>query len=258
MSANSDVPHPLAIGNRRNAPGVCPTVSKPVEAKNHLLTAIPEAERAALTTRLETVRLARGDVLLEPGVPVQSIFFPETCVVSAVQPFSTGEEVETSTIGCEGLICVSAALNGAERARLRHVVQIGGEAARLPRDAFLDSLQNLPDFRRLFLDYAGRLIGTLMLSVACNRVHTVEKRLARWLLMTRDRSQTEHLPMTHDVIAQMLGVHRPTVSVAMRALEIAGTIEARRGRVTIRDRRALEVIACECYRLGARQLPAQC
>lgn len=228
------------------------------EPKNYLLKALPESERATLLPLLEAVDLPRAAVLHEPGGPVTSLLFPESCVISVVQPFSNGEDIECATVGCEGVLCLATALAGQDHASTRHSVQIAGQAHRMARETFADSFDSLPEFRRLVLAYAGGLISTLMLSVACNRVHDVERRLARWLLMTHDRSQVEEMPLTQDVMAEMLGVHRPTVSVAIRALEGAGLIETRRGIIRIRDRTALEAAACECYHIGARRLPARC
>jgi CRP-like cAMP-binding protein len=233
-------------------------VEKQDEPKNHLLRALPGNERQALQRKLETVDLDRGETLHEPGSPVTSLLFPESCVISVIQPFSNGEDIEAATIGCEGILCIATALAGHDNASTRHKVQIAGRAHRLGREAFSQHFEALPEFRRLVLAYAGGLISTLMLSVACNRSHEAEKRLARWLLMTHDRSQTELLPLTQDVMAEMLGVHRPTVSLAIKGLERAGLIETRRGVVRIRDRPALEAAACECYAIGAKRLPARC
>lgn len=220
------------------------------KAGNRLLDALADEARAALLPLIETVLLAPGVVLCEPGDSIHSVHFPVSCIISLVQPYASGESVETATIGCEGMVCLRVALAAAETAGTRHLVQIGGRALRMNRHDFLRCLDEVAGFRRQILRHAVRFIDTALLSVACNRVHPAEQRLARWLLMTRDRCADDALPLTHDLIAEMLGVHRPTVTNALAALRQAGLVETRRGHVVIVDRGGLEQASCACYQLA--------
>lgn len=220
------------------------------KAGNRLLDALSEEARAALLPLVDSVLLARGEVLSEPGERIRSVHFPVSCVVSLVQSYASGESVETATIGCEGMVCLRAAMAGTEVAATRHLVQIGGRALRMGRHDFLRSLEGIAGFRQRVLAWAAAFIDTALLSVACNRVHPAEQRLARWLLMTRDRCAHDVLPLTHDLIAEMLGVYRPTVTNALASLRQAGLIETGRGHIVIVDRPGLELAACECYRLA--------
>lgn len=226
------------------------TIDNIEQPLNHILRALPEADYAQLAGTLERATLPKGQVLLEPGDPIAWVVFPETAVLSLIQSYPQGVAVETASVGCEGVVGLPAALDKRELAQQRHLVQLGGRAIRMSRDDFLRAFEALPAFREIVLRFAADFLGTVLLSVACNRVHTVDKRLARWLLMMRDRSSSETLPLTHDVLAEMLGVHRPTVSIAARGLEHAGLIRYRRGTVTIVDRSGLEGAACDCYHIA--------
>lgn len=229
-----------------------------IRHRNHLLRDIPRQERDRIDTHLQPVTLTRGQVLLEAGEEVKAFHFPETCVISLLQPYASGQSVETATVGCEGVVCVATALSVHESSIARHVVQIEGEAMCMTRGLFVAAMENLPGFRKLILKYASAFVGASLLSTACNRLHPVEQRLARWLLLTRDRSITDVIALTHDQISEMLGVHRPTVTNALRSLEVIGAIDMRRGRVAIADRSVLEAAACECYEMTAHRLPAGC
>lgn len=226
-------------------------------SNNRLIRSLAEEDFAPIAPFLVPVRLRRDEVLYEAGDEIQVVYFPETCVVSVVQSFSTGENIETATIGCEGCACLGVSLGG-ERASGRYVVQIGGEALRMARIDFVRAADQQPGFRRCVQRFTRGFLETALLSVACNRIHSVEQRLARWLLMTRDRSSEGPLTLTHDTLSDMLGVHRPTVTVALRDLREAGIVETRPGAIAILDRERLEEKSCECYRLSIRALPAGC
>jgi CRP-like cAMP-binding protein len=217
---------------------------------NRLLAAVAEPERARVLARSVALDLARDEVLYEPGEPIRFVFFPETCVVSLLQPFASGVAVETATIGCEGMVWVGILLSERENATLRTLAQIGGRALRVSRADALGLVSELLGFRSAVLGFAASLLETAMLSVACNRVHDVRARLARWLLMTHDRCAGNVLPLTHDTLSEMLGVHRPTVTHALSSLRRAGLVESSRAEIVIRDRPGLEAAACECYRLA--------
>ena len=226
--------------------------------RNHLLKALPARELKTVRQLLQCVELQRGEVLLEVGAAVQFMYFPETSVLSISQPYASGSTVEVAAVGCEGMACISSAFDGSERSCARHSVQIEGRAMRLKRTDFDELFASQPSFRSLTLAYGSGFIAAMLLSIACNRLHPVEPRLARWLLVTLDRSVCNDLPLTHEVMAEMLGVHRPTVTNALQTLERSGAIVARRGRVGIIDRQLLERHACECFELAATRLPARC
>jgi len=228
-----------------------------VTANNTLIRSLAEPDYAAIAQLLVPVRLKRDEVLHEPGDEVQFVHFPETCVISLVQSFTGGQNIETATIGCEGCACLSVAF-GSEQADARYVVQIGGDALRMARTDFSRAMEAQPAFRSGVQSFMRGFLHTTLLSVACNRMHSVEQRLARWLLMTLDRSREGPLTLTHDTVSDMLGVHRPTVTVALRDLREAGIVETRPGTITILDRARLEDKSCECYRLATRALPAGC
>lgn len=228
-------------------------------SRSHFMKAAAAGEIDVLQPMMERVELRRGQVLYEPGDVVGAMYFPESCVISLLQTFSDGTTVESSTVGCEGFICLAAALepNGS-RASMRQFVQVGGNALRISSTDFARAFSDLPAFKSLVLRFSSGFISSALLQVACNRAHNVEKRLARWLLMTRDRSTEDAMPLTHDILGEMLGVHRPTVTVALRDLRAAGLIDSRPGQITIIDRDGLEAVACECYGLAVRVLPSSC
>ncbi len=226
--------------------------------RNHLLRALPARELRIVQTHLEAIDLERGAVLADVGDPIRHMYFPETAVLSINQPYASGDSVEVAAVGCEGMIDIAVALRNAERSTARHVVQFDGRAMRLKRGDFDMLFQSQTVFRKLIHTFAAGFIASTLLSIACNRLHLVEARLARWLLIALDRSVDHILPLTHEVIAEMLGVHRPTVTVTLQLIEKSGALRVSRGRVEIVDRAILESIACECYHRAVEQLPAGC
>jgi CRP-like cAMP-binding protein len=221
---------------------------------NHILRELPVKEADLLQPRLERMRFKRGDIVIDDGMPCEHLVFPTTAVVSLIQRFENGEAAEVATIGCEGLLGVGTVLGGQPRARLRHLVQIQGEGLRMSREDFERCMSGSTVFSLHVNRYIGHLLETAYLNVACNRLHTVEKRLARWLLMIRDRTNVDRLALTQQILATILGVTRPTVTVAAQAMEEAGLIEYRHGVITIADRARLQSAACECYRIGRQRL----
>ena len=186
------------------------------------------------------------------------IFFPDSGVVSVVAVYPDGSIIEMATIGREGCAGVQAVL-GAKTSSARLLVQIPGTAAKMSRAAFTQAVESMPSFRSLMDTYLHAFLDQVMVSAACNGAHGLKERLARWLLMMRDRSDDDALPITQSLLAEMLGVQRPTVTNAARQLEHAGLIERGRRQVTILDRQKLIGASCECYELvrmrTARHLP---
>ena len=176
------------------------------------------------------------------------VFFPDSGVISVLAMYADGNIIEMATIGREGCAGVQAAL-GAKSSSAQLLVQIPGSAAKMSRAAFTRAMQSMPSFRSLMYAYVQAFLEQVMVSGACNGAHSLTERLARWLLMMRDRSDDDALPITQNLLAEMLGVQRPTITNAVRELERAGLIEPGRGQVTILDRKGLTKASCECYRM---------
>lgn len=214
---------------------------------NRLLAALEPGDHRQLAAQLERQRLERGQVLFEPDEELRHAWFPETCVVSLTVPMRDGGGTEAATTGREGMVGLMAALSS-HRALSRAVVQVPGSALRLPATALRAVFEASPQVRQRCLCYVDALLAQVLQSAACSALHSVEARLCRWLLQLDDRTEGEpRLPLTHDFLAEMLGAHRSTVTLAARVLQRAGLIAYRRGQVTVLDRAGLEEAACECY-----------
>jgi CRP-like cAMP-binding protein len=233
-----------AIGARRRRP-FSEMATKP---KNHLLASLSAAEWTRSRKHFEPFDLVRGQVLLEVGEPLSHLYFPEDGIVSMVATFETGAMAETATIGPEGVVSVRAVLGG-ENALNRKIVQISGSSYRIEVRAVERLQREIPAFRLELLAYAQVFLSQAMQLVACNGVHSLEERCARWLLMYHDRSEEDRFPLTQEFWAEMLGVSRPAVNRVARALQDAGLISYGRGMVEIEDRRGLKKMSCECYEI---------
>ena len=214
--------------------------------RNHLLACLPPEEQARLRPTLERVELESHDVLSEPGERISHVYFPETGVISLIAVMHDGSAVEAGTVGNEGVAGVSAFL-GADSFPIRMIAQVPGDALRMRVEAFRSARDTSPSLGDAVLRYTQALLVQMAQSAACNRLHAVDARAARWLLMTHDRVDGDDFHLTQDFLAMMLGVHRPTVTITMRVLQKAGLITYTRGHVTVLDRRALEEASCECY-----------
>jgi len=216
--------------------------------RNRLLLALPTRNLKRLLPDLEYIRCQRELVLLDADSSLDHVFFPDSGVVSVLAVYADGNIIEMATIGREGCTGIQAVF-GAKRSSAQFLVQIPGSAARMSRKAFMRAMQSMPSFRSLMHAYMHAFLEQVMVSVACNGAHSLKERLARWLLMMRDRSDGDDLPITQGLLAEMLGVQRPTITNAARELERAGLIERGRRQVTILDRRGLAEASCECYQL---------
>jgi len=196
----------------------------------------------------ERIRCARGEVLMDADSPLDHVFFPDTGVVSVVAVYADGSIIEMATVGREGCTSVQA-IFGASTSSVRLLAQIPGSAAKMSRAAFTRAMESMPAFRSLMYAYAQAFIEQVLVSVACNGAHNLKQRLARWLLMMRDRADDDALQITQSLLAEMLGVQRPTITNAARELEVAGLIVRGRRQVTILDRPGLLAASCECYQL---------
>jgi CRP-like cAMP-binding protein len=215
---------------------------------NRLLLALPPRNLKRLLPDLEQTPCEREDVLVEAESSLDHIFFPDSGVVSVLAVYADGSMIEMATIGREGCTGVQAAF-GAKSSSVQLLVQIPGSAAKMSRAAFQRAMHSMPVFRNLMYEYVQAFLEQVMVSVACNGAHSLKQRLARWLLMMRDRSDDDRLPITQSLLAEMLGAQRPTITNIARELELAGLIERGRRQVTILDRRGLTEVSCECYQL---------
>ena len=216
--------------------------------RNRLLLALPSRDLKQLMPELEHIRCERGQILMDADRSLDHVFFPDSGVVSAVAVYSDGSVIEMATIGREGFTSVIAVF-GAKSSSSRLLVQIPGSATKMPRAAFTRAMGSMPSFRNLMYAYVYAFLEQVQVSVACNGAHSLKERLARWLLMMRDRSDEDALPITQDLLAEMLGVQRPTITNAARELERAGLIARGRRQITILDRQGLTKASCECYQL---------
>jgi CRP-like cAMP-binding protein len=218
----------------------------PERPLNRLLAALPPTEYGRLHSRIDVVRPRRDDVLYERGSKMEFVYFPESGTISLLAPVAEGDAVEVGTVGNEGMGGLSVALGG-DTSPHRATMQIPGRVLRMRAADFRELVPPGHPLHLLALRYAEAFTMQISQSVACNRVHTVSQRLARWLCITHDRVGSEEFPLTQEVIAQMLGVRRQTVSEVASEFQSARLIDYRLGRVTIENRQKLERAACECY-----------
>jgi CRP-like cAMP-binding protein len=216
--------------------------------RNRLLLALPSHNFTQLMPDLKHIRCQSKQVLMDADSSLAHVFFPDSGVISVLAVYADGNIIEMATIGREGCAGVQAAL-GAKSSSAQLLVQIPGSAAKMSRAAFTRAMQSMPSFRSLMYAYVQAFLEQVMVSGACNGAHSLKERLARWLLMMRDRSDDDALPITQNLLAEMLGVQRPTITNAVGELERAGLIEPGRGQVTILDRKGLAEASCECYRM---------
>jgi CRP-like cAMP-binding protein len=215
--------------------------------ENRLLAALSPEEAAALGPYLETALLAPDQRLGSPHEPIAYVYFPRSGVVSIVKRMADGTEVEVGTVGSEGMTGLAVFLGGTEMPT-ECVVQIGGLAARIAAGDLQALSREGGPLREVLLCYTQYLFDQVAQSVACDRLHSLEQRCARWLLMTYDRVGAGEFALTQGQLARLLGVRRASVSVAAEALQRAGAIAYSRGKVRVLDRDRLEGAACECYR----------
>jgi CRP-like cAMP-binding protein len=225
---------------------------------NRLLAALEPEDFARLEPHLELVNLTLKQVLYETGDTIRYAYFPHDAIISLVNVMEDGHTVEISVFGREGVSGIVSALVTRE-AFGRYVVQMQGTATRVPYERLNQVRENSPQLQQLILRYGEALLAQTFQSVACNAVHAVEARCCRWILSMHDRADHDSLPLTHEFLAEMLGVQRSTVSVVTRTFQTAGLIRQSRGGITVLDRAGLEGMACECYgrirRIYQRLLP---
>ena len=221
---------------------------------NKLLARLPEEDRSRLHDQLVPHFLRLKTVLFEPGEVVDGVYFPLDGVVSLVAPMEDGNIVEVATVGNEGVVGVPTVLGGS--LRVRAISQVAGRALAMPTTAFLHEISTCPPLARLVQSYVLALFGQISQAAACNRLHSTEERLSRWLLMSHDRVGKDEFPITQEFLGQMLGARRATVTLSAGLLQRAGLIRYHRGHVEILDRVGLEAASCECYQVIKDELAA--
>lgn len=212
---------------------------------NHLLAALPEAEWQRWRPQLQWIELPLGKVLYESGSPQSHVYFPTTAIVSLLYVMENGASAEIAVAGNEGLVGI-ALFMGSESTPNRAVVQSAGQGFMLGAQAIKDAFTRAPVLH-LLLRYTQALITQMAQTAVCNRHHSLDQQLCRWLLLSLDRLQCNELVMTQELIANMLGVRRESVTACARKLQKIGLIHYSRGRITVLDRPALEKRSCECY-----------
>jgi CRP-like cAMP-binding protein len=250
---NETIPGPLlalrdarpATHPDRNSPGPR-AAHAPVE--NHLLAALPRAEYQRLLASLEPVTMAFEEVLYEPGEPIRHVYFPSVCLVSLLTLVDRHLALEVGLVGNEGMVGIPLVL-GDGVSSIRALVQGAGVAMRMESATFLRELRRSPHLQHALDRYTNSLMVQVAQTAACNRFHVVEERLARWLLMTRDRVHSNDFRMTQEFLAHMLGVRRVGITKAAGALQRRALIKYTRGNISILDGPGLEAAACRCYQV---------
>lgn len=225
-----------------------PVLLETAARHNHVLDRLPDASRRRLLQQASLIDLERDRVLYRPERTIPAIYFPATGTVALLVGAQDGATIEVARVGNEGVVGVTAVI-GITRAPGRAVVQFPGRAVAVTARHFHDSLDCDEQFSQAMRRYLYLFLREVMQSAACNRLHTVEERCARWLLIAHDRAGTDEFPLTQSFIAEMLGTRRANVNLALAVFRRAGAIDYSYRRITISDRKQLESFACPCYRI---------
>ena len=222
-------------------------------SQNHLLAALPATEFGRLAPHLERVPLLLGQTLYEPGEQLQHVYFPTTAIVSLLYVLESGASAEIAGVGNEGVLGISLFMGG-DTTPSSAVVQTAGHGYRLERGKLMEEFNRGGLMLRLLLRYTQALITQMNQTAACNRHHSLEQQLSRWLLLTLDRLPSNELVMTQELVASMLGVRREGITEAAGNLQRSGFIRYRRGHIAVLERSGLEATACECYAVVKKEL----
>ena len=220
--------------------------------KNQLLASLPDSEWQRWSGALEAVQMPLGEVLYEPGVALNYVYFPMTSIVSLLYVMENGASAEIAVVGNEGIVGVSLFMGG-ESTPSRAVVQSAGSGCRLKAQLMKDEFNRAGPVLHLLLRYTQALITQMAQTAVCNRHHTLDQQLCRWLLLSLDRLEGDELVMTQELIANMLGVRREGVTEGALRLQKLGFIKYSRGRITVLNREGLEKRTCECYAVVKRE-----
>lgn len=223
-------------------------MASPHEFSNRILRNLPESAVDLLRPHLQQIRWEPRELILEAGSGISHVYFPQTAVVSLVSPFLDGRAPELASIGREGISGCIASI-GSRSSFSRWMAQVPGTALQCPTNVFEDAFEQSQALRQASICYMEALHCQTMQSVACNALHPVEARCCRWILMMRDRTDTDEIPLTQEFLSEILSVHRSSVSLTIGTLQQAGYLQAKRGSIRILDRAGLESVSCECYRI---------
>jgi CRP-like cAMP-binding protein len=242
-------PLPFAIQEEHQIPKPQITVFPPADFRqNRLLGALSQTEYEQLLPHLESVTLNLKKKLYEYNQPIEFVYFPTYGVASLLNLLEDGSLIEVATVGNEGFVGLPVFL-GANQIPGEAFVQVPGQAAQISAAAFRREVTQGTMLFALLQRYTQALFNQIAQSAACNRMHSIEERFCRWILMTHDRVNGDEFPLTHEFLSQMLGVRRASVSVVAAIIQKAGLIQYKRGRITILDREGLEAASCECYQV---------
>ncbi len=222
--------------------------------KNYILNTLPDDVYARLLPGLEQVGLQRGYTIYQPNQPITHVYFPDSAMISVVTNTSDGQGIEAGVIGWEGMAGIEV-LMGVDFTANDSMVQIANGAIRIGTDEIRKEFARGGALQKITLLYMHALLVHISQTALCNRLHTVEQRLARWLLMCRDRVGKNEIKLTQEFLSVMLGVNRPSVTIAAVTLQAAGYIKYSRGNITILDGKALEEFTCECYHAVKKAWP---
>jgi len=221
--------------------------------RNHLLSALPTEDFERLVKHLEPILMPLGKMLYEPNEQLQYAYFPTTCIISLHYVMESGASAETAGVGNEGVVGISLFMGG-DTTSSSAVVQTAGYAYRLERHILKQEFDRAGSLQHLLLRYTQALMTQMTQTSVCNRHHSVEQQLCRWLLLTLDRLPTNELIMTQELVASMLGVRREGITEAAGNLQRAGYISYRRGHITVLNRAGLEKNTCECYAIVKKEM----
>lgn len=220
---------------------------------NRLIDKLADPDYRTISADLELLELGLRHRVYERNEPVDHVYFPIDSVISLVAEMSDGQSVEVATIGNEGMAGLPLFLQTRLTSEHRSFCQVPGMSLRMTAETFLDRIDRLPALRLLLQRYTMTLFAQVAQSSACNRIHPIEQRCARWLLLTHDRVRSDEFPLTQEFLAQMLGVQRTSVNAVAQSLSEAGAIRYVRGVITVLDRPRLEAASCECYAIIVRE-----
>jgi CRP-like cAMP-binding protein len=255
LGANADKASALgqiAAGAQESKVASRPVVSYSGTQQNELLAALPRQDLESLFEHLELVALPFGKELFEYGSKLENVYFPTTAIVSLLYVMEDGSSAEIAVVGHEGVVGISLFMGG-ETTPSRALVQSAGDSFRLPAKYLRAEFGRSGAMQHRLLRYTQSLITQMAQTAVCNRHHSVDQQLCRWLLLTLDRLRGMELVMTQELIASLLGVRREGVTAAAGKLQDAGVIKYRRGRITVLDRPRLEAMSCECYEVVRRE-----
>lgn len=224
----------------------------PAPEQNYLLAALPVEAQQRLRPHLELVEMPLGKVLYESGESSRQVYFPTNSIVSLLYVLENGASAEISVVGNEGIVGIAVFMGG-ESTTSRALVQSAGHAYRLAGQRLKDEFNRHADLQVLMLRYTQALITQMAQTAVCNRHHTIDQQLCRWLLLSIDRLRSTELSMTQELIANMLGVRREGVTDAAGKLQRLGVLDYHRGRIEVLDRKKLETLSCECYAVVKRE-----